>query len=107
MELKELVTNLIKREFATLLLDVRLSGPFAEEDLCVDVILKELPEDLSERSYRIDNCLDDKSFDVLIGYEQPFEELDEATIEEQMERQRRETAKLLEKMSALHHSANP
>jgi hypothetical protein len=36
---------------------------------------------------------------VLIGYEPPFDEIDEATIEEEKERQIVEAAKLLEKMS--------
>jgi len=99
MELKELTMSLIKKEFGALVLDVRFDGPYEEEDLDVNVILKELPEDLPERDIRIWDHLREKGFDVLIGYEQPFEELDEAIIEEQMERQRVETAKLLAKMS--------
>jgi len=99
MDLKELTMNLIKREFGDLVLDVQFSGPFEEEDLNVDVTLKELPEDLPDRDIHIWNHLREKGFDVLIGYEPPFDELDEATIEEQKERQIVETAKLLEKMS--------
>ena len=99
MDLKELTMNLIKQEFGDLVLDVQFSGPFEEEDLDVDVILKELPEDLPDRDTRIWHYLREKGFDVLIGYEPPFDELDEATIEEQKERQIVETAQLLEKMS--------
>jgi len=91
--------NLIKQEFGDLVLDVQFSGPFEEEDLDVYVILKELPEDLPERDTRIWHHLQEKGFDVLIGYEPPFDEIDEATIEEEKERQIVEAAKLLEKMS--------
>ncbi len=99
MELQELTMGLIKKEFGDLVLDVQFDGPYEEEDLDVNVILRELPEDLPERDIRIWEHLREKGFDVLIGYEQPFEELDEAIIEEQMERQRVEIAKLLSKMS--------
>ena len=94
-----MTTSLIKQEFGNLVLDIRFSGPFEFEDLDVDVILNGMPEDLPDRSYRIWNHIQEKGFNVLIGYEQPFEEFDEATIEKQMERQRREVAKLLKKMS--------
>ena len=103
MELEELTTSLIKQEFGNLVLDIRFSGPFEFEDLDVDVILNGMPEDLPDRSYSIWNHLQEKGFNVLIGYEQPFEKFDEATIEKQMERQRREVAKLLEKMSEAIH----
>lgn len=99
MDLKELTMNLIKQEFGDLVLDVQFSGPFEEEDLDVDVILNELPEDLPDRDIRIWHHLREKGFDVLIGYEPPFDEIDEATIEEEKERQLLETAKLLETMS--------
>jgi len=99
MDLKEVTMNLIKREFGDLVLDVQFSGPFEEEDLEVDVILKELPEYLPDRDIRIWHHLREKGFDVLIGYEPPFDEIDESIIEEQKERQIIETAKLLETMS--------
>jgi hypothetical protein len=91
--------NLIKQEFGDLVLDVQFSGPFEEEDLDVDVILKELPEDLPDKDIRIWRHLREKGFDVLIGYEPPFDEIDESIIEEEKERQIVEAAKLLEKMS--------
>ncbi|MBM3234987.1 hypothetical protein FJZ31_01680 [Candidatus Poribacteria bacterium] len=99
MDLKELTINLIKQEFGDLVLDIQFSGPFEYEDLDVDVVLKEMPENLLKRGARIHRYLRGKGFDVLIGYEPPFDEIDEATIEEQKERQIIETAKLLETMS--------
>jgi hypothetical protein len=99
MDLKELTMNLINQEFGDLVLDVQFSGPFEYEDLDVNVILKKLPEDLPDKDIRIWHHLREKGFNVLIGYEPPFDEIDEATIEEEKERQIVEAAKLLEKMS--------
>jgi len=99
MDLKELTMNLIKQEFGDLVLDIQFSGPFEYEDLDVDVVLKEIPKNLLKRGAQIHRHLREKGFDVLIGYEPPFDEIDEATIEEEKERQIVEAAKLLEKMS--------
>lgn len=99
MDLKELTMNLIKQEFSDLVLDIQFSGPFEYEDLDVDVVLKEIPKNLLKRGAQIHRHLREKGFDVLIGYEPPFDEIDEATIEEEKERQIVEAAKLLEKMS--------
>lgn len=53
-------------------------GPYEEEDLDVDVILKGEPPDLAERDIRIYRRLRDAGFNVLIGYdvleEEPSEE---------------------------------
>jgi len=74
MNLKELIANLVKQEFGELLLDIQFRGPYAEEDIVVDVILKELPKDIDDKKYRIWRQLSEKSFDVLIGYGIPVDE---------------------------------
>jgi len=68
MDVKELTTILIKEEFGDLLFDLRYWGPHEEEDIDVDVILKEEPADLVDRSYRIRRRLISEGFDVLIDY---------------------------------------
>ena len=68
MEVKELTTKLIQQEFGGWLVDMQFSGPFEEEDMDVDVILTEVPEDLVDRSYRIRSDLREQGFDVLIDY---------------------------------------
>jgi hypothetical protein len=68
MELKELTTKLIQQEFGEWLVDMQFSGPFEGEDIDVDVILTEEPEDLVDRSYRIRHYLREQDFDVLIDY---------------------------------------
>jgi len=68
MEVKELVTKLIQQEFGEWLVDMQFSGPFEGEDIDVDVILTEEPEDLVDRSYRIRHYLREQDFDVLIDY---------------------------------------
>jgi hypothetical protein len=68
MELKELTTKLIQQEFGEWLVDMQFSGPFEEEDIDVDVILTEEPEDLVDRSHRIRHYLREQDFDVLIDY---------------------------------------
>jgi len=68
MELKELTTKLIQREFGKWLVDLQFSGPFEGEDIDVDVILTERPKDLVDRSYRIRRYLREQGFDVLIDY---------------------------------------
>jgi len=78
MEVKELTENLIQQEFGNWLIKMRFSGPFEEEDLDVDVFLKEEPADWVDRSYRIYCSLSEQGFDVLIGYKfyDPSEEYD-------------------------------
>ncbi|HIE28842.1 TPA: hypothetical protein EYP66_16325 [Candidatus Poribacteria bacterium] len=68
MEVKELTEKLIQQEFGKWLTKLRFSGPFEEEDLDVDVFLKEEPADWVDRSYHIHHCLREQGFDVLIGY---------------------------------------
>lgn len=69
MNVKELTERLIRREFGGLLIKIRFSGPFAEEDLDVSVLLKEKPDDWVYRSHRIRRKLRDEGWDVLMGYE--------------------------------------
>jgi hypothetical protein len=69
MNVKELTEKLIQQEFSDWLIKIRFSGPFAEEDLNVGVLLKEKPADWVDRSYRIRRKLRDEDLDVLIGYE--------------------------------------
>ena len=69
MSVKELTEKLIQYEFGKWLIELKFSGPFAEEDLDVSVILKEKPVDLVDRSYRIHRRLRTEGFDVLIGYD--------------------------------------
>ena len=69
MDVKELTAKLIQQEFGEWLIDLKFSGPFEEEDLDVDIILKEMPADLGDRDDRIDRYLRNKDFDVLIGYD--------------------------------------
>jgi hypothetical protein len=78
MEVKELTEKLIQQEFGYWLIKMRFSGPFEEEDLDVDVFLKEEPADWVDRSYRIYSSLSEQGFDVLIGYKfyDPSEEYD-------------------------------
>ncbi len=69
MDVKELTAKLIQQEFGEWLIDMKFSGPFEEEDLDVDIILKEMPADLGDKDDRIDRYLRNKDFDVLIGYD--------------------------------------
>jgi len=69
MDVKELTTHLLKQEFDDYLLEVKYWGPYEEEDICADVVLKEKPADWVDRSYRIYSKLLDEGFDVLIGYD--------------------------------------
>ena len=98
MNLKELIANLVKQEFGELVLDIRFRGPYAEEDIVVDVILKELPKDIDDKKYRIWRQLSEKGFDVLIGYDIPVDE-SEAAVEEYMERREKDTKATIEKIS--------
>jgi len=68
MDLKEFTTNLVKEEFGKYLVDLRFSGPYEDEDLDVDVILKEKPIDFEERMLDVFRQLLDSDFEVLIDY---------------------------------------
>jgi len=98
MELEELIANLVKDEFGELLLDIRFRGPYAEEDIDVDVILKEVPKDIDDKKYRIWRQLSKKGFDVLIGYDTPVDE-SETAVEEYIERQEKDIETTIKKIS--------
>ena len=65
MDVKELTTQLIQKEFEEWLISMQFSGPFEGEDLDVDVLLKKEPAELLDRSYRIHRRLRTEGFDVL------------------------------------------
>ncbi|HIE27982.1 TPA: hypothetical protein EYP66_11915 [Candidatus Poribacteria bacterium] len=68
MDLEEFTTNLVKEEFGGYIVDLRFSGPYEDEDLDVDVILKEKPVDSEERMLNVFRILLDEDLDVLIDY---------------------------------------
>lgn len=75
MDVKALTMKLIQQELGEWVLEVKFSGPFEGEDIDADVILKEKPVDLADRSYRIHHCIRENGFDVLIFYDLPDEEI--------------------------------
>jgi len=68
--LKQRITNLAQEQFGTLLRDVRFSGPFEEEDLDVDLILRErIPlNELGAKFLNIYQPLEKEGYNVLIGH---------------------------------------
>lgn len=68
MDLKEFTTDLVKEEFGEYIVDLRFSGPYEDEDLDVDVILKEKPVDFEGRMLNVFRQMLDADFDVLIDY---------------------------------------
>ncbi len=68
-KLKKLLQRLVKREFSDCLLGIRFDGPFEDEDLNVDLLLREEPPDRVDRSYRIRQKLRKAGFDVSFGYD--------------------------------------
>ncbi|MBM3241305.1 hypothetical protein FJZ31_33905 [Candidatus Poribacteria bacterium] len=77
--LKQHIINLAQVEFGNLLKKVRFSGPFEEEDLDVDLILrKKIPfNELDARLLNIYHPLEKKGYNVLIGCR--FDELPKKT----------------------------
>ena len=69
MDVKELTTNILKQEFGELLIDTRYWGPHEDEELDVDVVLKEEPLDLGEKEDKIYHYLREQGFDVLFDYQ--------------------------------------
>ena len=78
MDLKELTTNILKQEFGEYFVKVQFSGPYEDEDLDADVILREKPSDLASRSIRVRRRLWVEGFDVPMLYEVEEEDEDEA-----------------------------
>ena len=68
--LKQRITDLAQEQFGDLLKDVRFSGPFEEEDLDVDLILrKRIPlKELGAKLWNIDEPLCEEGYNVLIGH---------------------------------------
>ena len=68
--LKQRITNLAQEQFGDLLKDIRFSGPFEEEDLDVDLILrKRIPlKELGAKLWNIDEFLRKEGYNVLIGH---------------------------------------
>jgi hypothetical protein len=69
MKVKELTGKLLQEEFGDHLVSLKFWGPFEDEDLNVDVLLRERVEDLPERDVRIHELLLKHGFDVLIDYQ--------------------------------------
>ena len=68
--LKQCITNLANEQFGDLLKDVRFSGPFEEEDLDVNLILrKRIPfNELGAKLLNIYQPLEKEGYNVLIGH---------------------------------------
>ena len=68
--LKQRITDLAQEQFGDLLKAVRFSGPFEEEDLDADLILRErIPlEELGAKLWKIDEPLRQEGYNVLIGH---------------------------------------
>ena len=68
--LKQLIMNLAKEQFGDLLKDVRFSGPFEEEDLDADLILRRRIDlnEIGTKFWNIYQPLRKEGYNVLIGY---------------------------------------
>ena len=68
--LKQRITNLAKEQFGDLLKDVRFSGPFEDEDLDVDIILRKKIElnEIGAKLWNVRKPLREEGYDVLIGH---------------------------------------
>ena len=68
--LKQRIMNLAKEQFGDLLKDVRFSGPFEEEDLDADLILRKRIElnEIGAKFWNIYQPLRKEGYNVLIGY---------------------------------------
>jgi hypothetical protein len=68
--LKQRITNLAQEQFGDLLKKIRFSGPFEEEDLDVDLILrKRIPfNELGTKLLNIYQPLEKEGYNVLIGH---------------------------------------
>ncbi len=68
--LKQRIMNLVKEQFGDLLKDVRFSGPFEDEDLDADLILRRrIPlNEIGAKFWNIYQPLRKEGYNVLIGY---------------------------------------
>jgi len=69
--LKQRITDLATEQFGDLLTKIRFSGPFEEEDLDVDLILRRrIPlKELGTKLWNINEPLFEEGYNVLIGHE--------------------------------------
>jgi tRNA A-37 threonylcarbamoyl transferase component Bud32 len=74
MDLKELTTHILQQEFEGYFVNVRFSGPYEDKDLDAEVILRDKPVDLIERSIRVRRRLWAEGVDVPMLYEVEGEE---------------------------------
>ena len=77
MDLKKFVTTVLQQELGQYIINIEFCGPYEDEDIDADVILREEPDDLVERRIRISNRLWDEGFDVLILYDVEDDEEEE------------------------------
>ena len=77
MDLKKFVTTVLQQELGEYVINIEFCGPYEDEDIDADVILREEPDDLVERRIRISNRLWDAGFDVLILYDVEDDEEEE------------------------------
>ncbi len=68
--LKQRIMTLAKEQFGNLLKDVRFSGPFEDEDLDADIILrKRIPlNEIGAKFWNIYQPLRNEGYNALIGY---------------------------------------
>ena len=68
--LKQRIMNVANEQFGDLLKDVRFSGPFEDEDLDADLILrKRIPlKEIGAKLWHISHPLRKEGYDVLIGF---------------------------------------
>ena len=68
--LKERIMNLAQEQFGNLLKDVRFSGPFEDEDLDVDIILRQKIElnEIGKKLWNIRKPIREEGYDVLMGH---------------------------------------
>ena len=67
--LKQRITHLAEEQFGELLQKIRFSGPFEDEDLDVDIMLREKIslDELGAKLWNIHKPLRKERYDVLIG----------------------------------------
>ncbi len=68
--LKLRITELAHKQFGDVLKKIRFSGPFEEEDLDVDLILRQrIPlKEIGEKLWNIYQPLEEEGYNVLIGH---------------------------------------
>lgn len=69
--LKQRITNLAQKQFGDALMDIRFSGPFEDEDLDVDIILRREMKlkQIGRKLWNISHPIRKDGYDVIIGYE--------------------------------------